>query len=468
MKSKLMFCARLIGAVVVTATLALAAPPESKVTFNKDVLPILQDHCQTCHRPGEVAPMSLLTYQDARPWAKAMKLYVATKKMPPWDMDPQYDANFKNNPKLSQDQIDTLVAWVDSGAPEGDAKDKPAAKTFFEGWNLKPDLVVKMPKDFNLPATGVFDMQYVKVKGSFPEDVWVEAAEMRPGNAKVVHHGEVWVVPPGTKWMANAEYGVAYPQAEMPKDRNSEDVDVIGKYNPGVGAQSFKFGDSAKFIPKGSDLVFELHYTTDGEVTTDRTEVAMQFAPPGAPHKTRYAFSYGPQASNLVIPAGDPNAEAVSELTVLKPVQLVDMQPHMHLRGKDYEVRVIYPTGEAETLGKAKFDFNWQLTYEFAKPIDLPVGTRILGIAHFDNSPNNPFNPDPTKEIWWGAQNWDEMSSGFLGVVFDSRLNPRDLFKRSGPTLLKRVPGQAGPTLATALSLSPSSSAKDQSPPAEQ
>jgi hypothetical protein len=255
--------------------------------------------------------------------------------------------------------------------------------------------------------------------------------------------------------MAEEKYGVLYPQSDVieKKDRNGEDIDAIGKFNPGVGAQSFKIGDSAKFIPKGSDLVFELHYTTIGQAATDKTAIGMVLAK-GA-HKTRYIFSYGAQATNLVIPAGDPNAEAVAELTVLEPVTITDLQPHMHFRGKDYEYRVIYPTGESETIMKAKFDFNWQLDYELAKPITLTPGTRILSIAHFDNSPGNVFNPDPSKEIWWGAQSWDEMSSGFMGVVFDAKKDPKKLFKRTGVTLMKRVPGQAGPTLTTALAQKP-------------
>ena len=439
---------RICAVLAFTGTLALAAPPATSVTFNKDVLPIFQQNCQRCHRPGEVAPMSLLTYQDARPWAKAIKAAVATGKMPPWFMDPQYEGHFANSAKLGSNEINVLVAWADNGAPEGDAKDKPAPRAFPEGWNIKPDFTVEMPIDFHVPASGAVEYQYIKIKGNFTEDVWVEAAEMRPGNSKVVHHGETWVLPPGSKWMANAEYGVAYSMTKMPKVPQ-DDADVIGKFNPGVGAQTFKIGDSAKFIPKGSDLVFEIHYTTIGQATTDRTKTGFVFAK--GPHTTRYFMSYGPTASNLVIPAGDNNAEVVGEVTVVEPMRLVYAQPHMHLRGKDYELRVIYPTGESETLLKAKFDFNWQLGYEFAKPVVLPVGTRMLGISHYDNSPNNAFNPDPSKEIVWGLQNWEEMSNCFLGLVFDSKTDVKKIFKRSGPSTLKRVLGQAGPTLSAAL-----------------
>jgi hypothetical protein len=423
---------------------AIAAPNSTSVTFNKDVLPILQKNCQACHRPGEVAPMSLVNYSDARPWAKAIKAAVATRKMPPWFADPKI-GHFSNERKLTQQQIDTIVAWADNGAPEGDKKDAPAPLTFVDGWNIKPDMIVEMPNEFHVQATGAIEYQYMLVKGDFfPEDTWVSAAEMRPGNSKVVHHGEVWVVPPGSKWMSEAVPGVAYPQTEM-KKQPTDDIDILGKYNPGIGAQSFVVGDSAKFVPKGSDLVFEIHYTAIGQPTTDKTKVGIVFA--NGPHTTRYFTSYGPTAGNLVIPAGDGNAEVVSELTMQNEATLMYVQPHMHLRGKDYELRAIYPSGESESVFKGRFDFNWQLGYYLEKPLLLPKGTRLVGISHFDNSPNNPFNPDPSKQIVWGLQNWEEMSNAFLGFVFDAKTEPKKLHRASGPSLLPRS-RSGGPTLA--------------------
>src|SRR5438093_12661840 len=215
-------------------------------TFNKDVAPILYKNCTTCHRPGEVAPMSLLTYKDARPWAKAIKTAVLMQRMPPWQVEPQYDHKFSNGARLTQAERDILVAWADTGAAEGDAKDTPAPAAFTDGWNLTPDMIVEMPAEFTVQATGTIEYQYMLVKANFPEDVWVRAAEMRPGNSKVVHHGEVWVLPPGSKWMADAVPGVAYPQSKMPKV-GQDDIDILGKSNPGLGAQTFEFGDSAKF-----------------------------------------------------------------------------------------------------------------------------------------------------------------------------------------------------------------------------
>ena len=436
-------------AVGLTGVAVLAAPNPSNVTFNKDVLPILEKNCQSCHRPGEVAPMSLLSYSDARPWAKAIKAAVVSRKMPPWLADPSF-GHFQNDRTLSAEEIATLTSWVDNGAPEGDAKDKPAPLTFQNGWNIKPDIIVEMPKPFQLPATGTINYKFVLVKTNFPEDMWIQAAEMRPGNPKVVHHGKVWVRPPGSHWLENAVPGEAY-ENETQRDiigRNGaeEGNDILGKFNPGLGAQSFDIDGSAKFVPKGSDLVFELHYTTMGQPAEDASKIGLVLAK--SPPQSRYFFNAGPTALNLAIPPGDENAEVVSEVTVNQPAKLVYAQPHMHLRGKDFELRLVYPTGETQTVLKIKWDFNWQIGYEFAKPIDMPKGTRMVGISHFDNSPNNRFNPDPAKEIVWGPQNWDEMSNCFIGVIIDTATRPETVFRRSGPSLLPR--GLSGPTL-TAL-----------------
>ncbi len=429
---------------IAAAALGMIASAASAPTFNRDVLPILENNCQICHRPGEVAPMSLLSYSEARPWAKAIKNAVATRKMPPWFADPNY-GHFANDRRLSQADIDTLVAWVDGGAPEGDAKDKPAPVAFEDGWQIKPDMVIEMPNSFPIPATGTINYQYIRVKGSFPEDIWVSAAEMRPSNPAVLHHGKVWVVPPGSKWMADAVPGMPYEGRETGRNDAADGNDILGKFNPGLGAQSFDIDGSAKFVPKGSDLVFELHYTAVGKATSDRSKLGLVLAK--HPPATRYFLSSGPTALNLMIPAGDSNAEVVSEVTVgLDDAKLVYVQPHMHLRGKDMELRAIYPTGEAQTLFKGVFDFNWQLGYDFAKPIPLPKGTRLIAISHFDNSANNKYNPDPSKNVVWGPQNWDEMSNAFVGLIFSANDDAAKLFKRSGPSLLPR--GPAGPTLA--------------------
>ena len=409
----------------------------ASVTFNKDVLPILQEHCQACHRPGEVAPMSLLNYAEARPWAKAIKAAVLTRRMPPWLADPNY-GHFSNDRRLTDAQIGTLSAWAGNGAPEGDKKDAPTPLTFPNGWSVNPDMVVELPKPVRLPATGAISYKFILVKTNFPRDMWIAAAEMRPGNPKVLHHGKVWVLPPGSRWMSKAVPGEAYENETEPDtigpNHMADGNDILGKFNPGLGAQRFDIDGAAKFLPKGSDLVFELHYTPTGQPVTDVSKLGLVFA---KSHPTsRYFLSIGPEALNLRIPPGDSNAEVVSEATVRTSLKLAYVQPHMHLRGKDYELRLAYPAGETETVFKGRFDFEWQLGYNFAKPIVLPQGTRIIGISHFDNSANNKFNPDPTKEVRWGAQNWDEMSNAFLGLILDAKTSPETVLIPSGPSAL--------------------------------
>jgi hypothetical protein len=439
-----MFRLSLTGFLLTTAVWAAPAAA-TNTTFHKDVVPILQKHCQGCHRPGEVAPFSLLTYNDARPWAKAMKNAILSEQMPPWFADPRY-GHFANDRRLSSDEVKTLVAWVDGGAVEGDKKDAPPPITFQDGWNIQPDMVIEMPKDFHVAAKGTINYQNIKVKVNFPEDMWVVAAEMRAGNPKVVHHMRAIVLPPNATWMAKAAYGEAYEEGSEGMGGAREGTDLLGKYNPGLGAQSFDVEDSAKFIPKGSDIVFNLHYTAGGTPQTDRSKVGLVFAK--HPPAKRYWMSPGtPAAFNLAIPAGANNQEVVSEVTIgVDNAKLVYIQPHMHLRGKDYELRAIYPTGESEVVFKGKWNFDWQVGYQLAKPLPVPKGTRLLAVAHYDNSVNNKFNPDPTKQVLWGDQNWDEMQSGFLGLIVDVNADVNQIFKPSGPSLLPR--GQSGPTLS--------------------
>jgi hypothetical protein len=443
----------LIG-VVGSLLAASAAGAADAPTFYKDVLPVLQANCQACHRPGEVAPMSLLTYEDARPWARAIKAAILARKMPPWFAEPGY-GHFANERRLSEAAIATISAWVDAGAPAGNAADAPPPRTFGRGWNITPDLVVEMPKPFVVPATGTINYKYVLVKTDFTEDLWVTAAEMRPGDPAVLHHGKVWVRPPGSTWMAKAVPGEAY-EVESHRDimgRNAieEGNDILGKFNPGLGAQRFDVDGAAKFLPRGSDLVFELHYTSSGRVSHDVSKLGLVLAK--APPKTRYFFHAGPTALNLSIPPGDGRAEVVSEITFGEDARLVYAQPHMHLRGRDFELRVVTPGGAPATVLKGDWNFEWQIGYEYAAPIALPKGSKLQLITHFDNSSSNRFNPDPTKRVVWGPQNWDEMSNCFIGVLFDADTAPQRVFLRSGPSLLPR--GEAGPTLAALTLVDP-------------
>src|SRR5437762_621499 len=412
-----------VGIAAMSASMkATVGEDSSSVTFYKDVLPILQKNCQTCHRPGEIAPMSFMTYKDTRPWAKAIKTAVVSRQMPPWFADPNY-GHFANDRTLSDAATKTLVAWADGGAVEGNAQDAPPPVKFVDGWSIKPDMVIEMPQDIHLPATGTINYKNILVKANFPEDRWVVAADLRPGNNQVVHHMRANVRPPDSDFMRNAVPGVAYDDGDPAMGRKDAGIDLLGKFNPGLGAQDFSLFESAKFVPKGSDLVFNLHYTSIGKPAKDRSKVGLVFAK--NPPKLRYFMHNGPTATNLAIPARDQNAEIVSEMTTSTDIKLVYLQPHMHLRGKDYELRVIYPTGKSETVFKGKWDFNWQLGYDFAQPLSLPKGTRIVGIAHYDNSANNKFNPDPDKLVLWGDQNWEEMQNCSVGVLIDPTISPK-------------------------------------------
>jgi hypothetical protein len=290
--------------------------------------------------------------------------------------------------------------------------------------------------------------KYVLVKTDFKEDMWVVAAEMRPGDPAVLHHGKVWVRPPGSTWMEHAVPGEAY-ETETQKDlmgRNAaeEGNDILGKFNPGLGAQRFDMEGAAKFIPKGSDLVYELHYTTSGKPASDVSKLGLVLAK--NPPQKRYYFHAGPTALNLAIPPGENKAEVVSEITLGEDAKLVYAQPHMHLRGRDFELRVVSPSGDSKTVLKGDWNFEWQIGYQYMEPIPLPKGSKLRLISHFDNSPGNRYNPDATKKVVWGPQNWDEMSNCFIGVIFGTDTAPEKVFLRSGPSLLPR--GDNGPTLA--------------------
>jgi hypothetical protein len=452
---------RLLLLSVGCAAMAAATYGDSQATFNKDVLPVLQKNCQSCHRPGEVAPMSLVTYQEARPWAKAIKAAVLSKKMPPWFADSKY-GHFQNERRLSDGDVQALVNWADNGAVEGNAKDKPAPLAWVPGWNIKPDAVIEMPNAFEVPAKGTIEYQYIVVPTHFDHDVWVTAAEVRPGNRAVMHHVIVYVRPPGSAYLREAKPGIPYVPVSYERDANGAAVrripnpqqqaanpdaqrgglanseagggiELLTAYAPGLQEQHFDqpIADAAKFVPAGSDLVLQLHYTTNGKPASDKTKIGLTFA--AKTPKYRYLVANA-ATQQFTIPPGDANYETHSTVTFNAPVQLVWLMPHMHVRGKDYLYQAVYPTGESETLlSVPKYDFNWQLGYEEAKPLSLPKGTRIDCTAHHDNSANNPYNPNPNVSVKWGDQTWEEMMIGWFAVVVDAGVKPSDIIQRGQP-----------------------------------
>ena len=416
---------------------ALAAPAASVPTFNKDVLPILQKNCQGCHRPGEAAPMSFLDYKQARPWAKAIKGAVLTKKMPPWLADPHY-GQFMNDRKLSADEIQTLVSWADGGAPEGNPAAAPRPVKWVDGWNIgEPDKVFTMPKAFNVPTSGVIDYHYVIIPTGFTKDTWIQAAEVRPGDRSVVHHLIAFIRPPGSKWLKDGPIGEAFVPTRKARSRQEAEAaageearsmlgtELLAGYAPGLQEQKFVPGQ-ARLVPAGADIVFQLHYTTNGKAAEDVSKVGIVLSKEEP--KQRVVTLTATQA-RFAIPPGDPNHEVKSDFVLQDDSALVWLMPHMHLRGKDFTYTAVYPTGEKQVLlSVPRYDFNWQLAYETAKPVTLPKGTRIECVAHYDNSANNKFNPDPTKEVRWGDQSWEEMMIGWFGVVIDAKADPMRLY----------------------------------------
>jgi hypothetical protein len=405
-----------------------AATVPSEVTYYKDVLPVIQKNCQNCHRPGEAAPFSMITYRETRPWAKAMKQAILTRKMPPWFADPHY-GKFSNDRSLSPAEIETIAAWADTGAKEGDPKDAPKPVEFTEGWGIgKPDWVVEMPAAFHIPAAGTVDYQYFVVPTGFHEDKYVRMAEARPGNRALVHHIIAFVREPGSPWLKDVKPGVAF----VPKrDGNGQGGGGFGGeflvgYAPGLPPETLEPGQ-AKLIKAGSDIILQMHYTANGKPGTDRSRIGFVFT--NEPPKER-VFMLAAANDKFAIPPQNPNYEVKSRFQLQAGATLTQFLPHMHFRGKDFEYRATYPDGTSEVLLRVpKYDFNWQLTYYLEKPKFLPKGTIIDCVAHYDNSPNNPYNPDPTKEVHQGEQTWDEMMIGFFEVAFDPKLSPMDLMR---------------------------------------
>lgn len=400
----------------------MAAAP---ATFYKDVLPVLEEHCQQCHRPGELAPMPLLTYSQARPWAKSIRQAVLTRKMPPWPADPKY-GRFSNDRSLSQSQIDTLVDWADSGAVEGDPKDAPAPRSWPQGWTIgKPDAVYQMPQPFSIPSKGTIDYQYIILPTHFSEDQWIQKVEIRPSDPRVVHHAVLYIREPGSKWLEGRSGGLAF---SVPLAKGFTTSDILMVYTPGNSFDQWQPG-MAKKIKAGSDLVLQMHYTAYGQAVNDRTRIGVVFAKE-PPQKAVLTLQMG--NDKFLIPPRDPRYRVTVSGTLPNDALLISLFPHMHLRGKSFEYSIARSNGNVETLLKIdNYDFNWQLNYRLAEPRLIPAGTRLLWTAYFDNSPNNPRNPDPEAEVRFGEQSWEEMMIGFFDVAVDAGMDKAAFFERA-------------------------------------
>jgi hypothetical protein len=386
---------------VLAAGVLAAAPStaaEGTPTFTRDVAPILYKACVECHRPTMFAPMSLTTYEDARPWLRSIKQRVSARTMPPWGSDMPHGV-FKNDPRLSDKEVETIVSWIDGGAPKGDMKDMPKLPEFVEGWTIgKPDAVFTMAEDFTIPASGAIEYQYIRIPVNLPEDRWFQAIEIKPGARAQVHHV------------------IAFTQ---PSDQPTRPGGALGPTNIG-GVTPNKPGvvfppGVARLLRGHHDIILQMHYTTNGKEATDRTQVGLIFAKEPPKKVAGGGMVLQPR---FVIPAYDGNAEVRGTTEIKQDTLVTNLTPHMHVRGKDMLYIAHYADGRDETLlSVPKYDFNWQITYELAEPKLLPTGTKVEVIAHYDNSTANKYNPDPSKDVKWGDQTWEEMMIGFWGTI---------------------------------------------------
>jgi hypothetical protein len=391
--------------LMLIATPALANPP----TFSKDVAPILYKNCVECHRPDAMAPMALISYEDARPWARAIKQKVTRREMPPWGADPTI-GRFSNDVSLKQSEIDTIAAWVDGGAPQGNPAELPSAPKFTAGWSIgKPDLIFKMQQPFNVPADGTVPYSYVTIPTNLKEDVWIRGVELKPTDRRVVHHIISTLVEGNGK--------PPDPAPKLTRDPGRKELGGgLGGLVPGRLYSLYEDGVARK-IPAGADIVLQMHYTTIGQPITDQTEIGIVFAKE-PPAKLRSEGGGAIPNMGFAIPPGDPNYEVVGKQTFDRDTYLSSLYPHMHVRGKDAQYSIVYPDGREEVVLRVpKYDFNWQLSYKLAEPKFMPKGSTLKVTMHYDNSTGNRFNPDPTATVRWGEQTWEEMMLGYYGTI---------------------------------------------------
>src|SRR5713101_4251017 len=400
-------------------------------TFYKDVLPILQSHCQSCHRPGGIASIPLATYEQTRTWAPALAKAVQSRMMPPWFADPRF-GHFSNDPSLTEEQIGALLAWVESGAPPGDAHDAPPPRQWPEGWNIaKPDVVLQMPKPVAIPADGDVEYTYEIVPAHFSEDKWIQMAEVHPTGPQFVHHAVVYIRPPDSDWLRHAPIGVPFTASTLrdAKDRldaHGTTSDLLLVYAPGSSPDHWPDG-MAKFVPAGSDLVFQVHYTTNGSAGSDQSRIGLVFAK--APAQQR-VITLQLNDHAFIIPPGADDFRVEVQGTLPNDATLLSLFPHMHLRGKRFEYDIVHDDGSVEVLLRVNYHFHWQLSYQLAEPRLLKTGTKLRAIAWYDNSKNNPHNPDPTKTVTWGDQTYQEMMVGFFDVAVPAKMDKEQFFVR--------------------------------------
>ena len=412
--------------VLFLAGLRLCAAP----SFYKDVLPILQDHCQACHRTGQIGPMPLVAYRDARKWSAEIARRTGLREMPPWFADPRF-GHFSNDPSLTAAQIATLAEWSHTGAA-GNPADAPPPRKWAAGFTIpQPSLVVTMPKPVAIPARGDIEYTYEIVHTGFSRDQWVRMSEIRPSNRQHVHHAVVYIRPPGSKWLAQSPIGM--PFTAMDAEMTTSEILLV--YAPGSSPDQWPEG-MARLIPRGSDLVFQMHYTANGHAATDQTSIGIIFA--NTPPKQR-VMTLQLTNSHFRIPPGDPSYRVEARGTLPNDALLLSFFPHLHLRGKEFDYNILHPDNRGgsriEPLLKVNYNFYWQLSYRLAEPRLLKAGTELQAVAIFDNSRKNPHNPDPDAGVTWGDQTYNEMMVGFFDIAVAPDVDKPRFFERAPPAV---------------------------------
>ncbi len=386
------------------------ATGDDAVTYARDIAPILQERCVACHRPGEIGPFELTSYEEAAGWGEMMVEVVRDQRMPPWHASPEHGV-FANDRSMPEGEKELVYQWVAAGCPEGDPNDAPPPRQFTSGWQMprEPDVVLAMEKPFDVPADGGkggVPYQYFVVPTGFTEDTWIEAAEVQPGNRAVVHHVIAYLAPKG--------------------NRDRDDWIFLSAYVPGLRFDGTPAG-SARRVPKDYVLIFENHYTPNGSPQQDTTKVGILLADESQiENEVVTTELVNPQ---FAIPPGDDDYQVTATSQPLKEdATVLSLSPHMHLRGKAFKYELVLPDGKRTTLlDVPRYDFNWQTRYVLAEPLHVPAGAVIHARAWYDNSASNLANPDPTATVRWGDQSWDEMMLGYFDV-----LTPRDDSRRAG------------------------------------
>jgi hypothetical protein len=380
---------------------AKAAAAEN-VTYHNRISRIVQGHCQECHRAGENGPFELMTYEDVKGNAAMIKKVVGKRTMPPWFAEPDATHAFKNDRSLTDRERDELIHWVEAGCPEGEEGDAPVPIQFVQGWKIgKPDLVLEAPRLETIPAKGTIRYRYVLVPTNTTEDKWVTAMEVRPTAPEVVHHLLVFIT-----------FAKDDPRAKGTlRDFGGGLRGYFAGMVPGQANITFPEG-TAKLLPKGAILVFQIHYTANGKEVQDRPRIGLKFRESRPEYEVKTAAAAN---KSFMIPPGDPNFKIEASYTFFQPTRLLSVNPHSHVRGKAFRYELIYADGHSDViLNLPRYDFNWQIEHQFARPIDVPAGTRLKVTGRYDNSSENPANPDPTKFVKFGEQTWEEMMIGYF------------------------------------------------------